>query len=336
MFAGIALLLLAEAVDQAPQPEVIAADPAPVTILMPRLPPPTIFFINLPPPPTQLPEAIRDLAKAAYESGGHEAAKSILTLARRTNPQAKAQIEALDAEYAARQAEKIAREARERAERLAAASLLDNWKGEVELGGSRSTGSNDNVAIYGAVRFTREGLKWQHLVNGRVDFQRSNGITTADRLKLAWQPSNKISEALFVYGLGQYERDRFLGFANRYTLSAGMGWTILGTPRTRLSIQGGPALRETDFVDEGSTWTGAGRASLAFRWKASPTFEVSQDAAVYVEGGDDNALSTTTLETRLIGGLKMRLSYEVQYETGETAESEPLDTTSRATLVYSF
>jgi putative salt-induced outer membrane protein len=336
MFAGF-ILLLAGIAEQVPQP----ADPdfppdsAPITIMLPAVQQPIPFF-NLPPPPTQLPQAIRDLANAAYETGGQEAAKSVLKLARRTFPQALAQIEALEAEYAARQAEQVAREARERAEKLAAASLLDNWKGEVELGGSRSTGSADSVAIYGAVRFAREGLNWQHLIIGRVDFQRSNGITTTNRLKFGWQPSKKLSESLFVYGLGQYERDRFLDFQNRYTLSTGIGWTIISTTKTKLSIQGGPALRRTEFVDRDSNWTGAGRASISLRWKISPTFDVSQDAAVYLEGGHDNALSTTTLETRLIGGLKMRISYDVQYETDENVGSEPLDTTSRVTLVYNF
>ena len=82
--------------------------------------------------------------------------------------------------------------------------------------------------------------------------------------------------------------------------------------------------------------TGAGRASLAFRWQISPTLSLSQDAAVYLEEGDRSATSTTTLETRLIGALKARMSYDVQYEEGSADGRKPLDTTSRATLVYSF
>jgi putative salt-induced outer membrane protein len=336
MLTGLALLLSGMA-DTAPQPAALEVAPeAPPVILMPPPIPPSLPFFNLPPPPTQLPQAIRDLAEAAFREGDRDAANSILKTARRSNPQAIAQIEALEAEFAARRAEQAAREARERAEKLAAASLLDNWKGEVELGGSRSTGNVDSVAIYGAVRFEREGLKWRHLINGRVDFQRSNGITTADRLKFGWEPNKKVNEALFIYGLGQYERDRFLGFDSRYTLSSGVGLMIISTPRTKLSIQGGPAVRYTDYVDKGAQVAGAGRASVSFRWKVSPTLEISQDAAVYLEGNSENALSTTTLESRLLGGLKMRLSYDVQYETDGIAGGEPLDTTSRATLVYSF
>ena len=316
-------------------PAIVPVDPVPVIML--RAPArPSPLFLNLPPPPTELPQPVRDLAKAAFDARDDEALKSIFKLARRTNPRAGAQIEALEARYAAERAEELARNAREKAEKLAAASLLEYWKGEVELGGSRSTGNTDSIAVYGAVRFEREGLKWRHLINGRIDFQRSDGDTTADRWKFSWQPNYKASEAVFIYGLGQYERDRFLGFHNRYTLSAGVGWTLISSPETKLSIQGGPAGRYTDYVDKGARVTGAGRASLAFRWQISPTLSLSQDAAVYLEEGDRSATSITTLETRLIGALKARMSYDVQYEEGNADGRKPLDTTSRATLVYSF
>ena len=332
MLAGLAAV--APNMAEPDLPVIMPVEPVPVIMLRPPVTPP--LFMNLPPPPTELPRAVRDLAGAAFEARDDEALKSIFKLARRTNPRAVAQIEALEAEYSARRAEELARKAREKAEQLAAASLLEYWKGEVELGGSRSTGNTDSIAVYGAVRFEREGLKWRHLINGRIDFQRSDGDTTADRWKFSWQPNYKASEAVFIYGLSQYERDRFLGFHDRYTLSSGVGWTLLSTPETRLSIQGGPAIRYTDYVDRRSRATGAGRASLAFRWKISPTLSLSQDAAFYLEEGNRSATATSTLETRLIGALKARMSYDLQYEEGDISGRKPLDTTSRATLVYSF
>jgi len=343
----IAMMASAAAPQWEPQPQHLPISPdvlkptdqvtqPPIIILLPPPAPWTVPFFDLPPPPTQLPQSIRDLTRAAFEAKDDASMKSILKLARQTNPQATPQIEALEAEYSAQRAEQLAREARARAEKLAEASLLDNWKGEVELGGSRSTGNTDALAIYGALRLEREGLKWQHLVTGRVDFQRSDGETTADRVKFGWQPSYKFSDNLFVYELSQYERDRFLGFGNRFTLSTGIGLTVISNPSTKLTVQGGPAVRYTDYTDRKSKASGAGRASMALRWKVTPTLNFSQDAAVYLEDGDMNAISTTSLETRLLGDLKARLSYDVQYEHSELTDRQPLDTVSRATLVYSF
>lgn len=313
------------------------AVPAPVIPVV-RLPaaPEYIPFLNLPPPPTELPDTIRNLAKAAFEAGDETALAAIFKLARKTNPMAEPQIQALEAEFAARRAEKLAREARERADRLAAATLLQNWKGEIELGGSRSTGNNKILTVYGALNLDKEGLRWQHSIKGRIDFQRSNGVTTADRYRLGWQPSYKVNDKIFVYGLGQYERDRFLGYTSRYTLSSGVGFTLVSTPDVKLNVQGGPAARYTRTIDGEKETSAAGRASMSLRWKIAPTLSLSQDAALYLEAGDTNAQSTTSLDTRLLGKLKARFSYDVQYEDRDIIGKEPLDTISRATLVYSF
>lgn len=333
---GTMAMMMAQAVGAPASDIILPLQPPPIPVVTPPRPPEYIPFFNLPPPPTELPRATRDLIEAAYEAGDDTTVAALFKLARRTNPQAEKQIEALEAEISAKRAEKLAREARERADRLAAASFIDNWKGEIELGGSRTTGTNRIIAIYGAVALDREGLKWQHTVKARMDFQRSNGRTTADRYRLSWQPSYKINDGVFVYGLSQYERDRFLGYSSRYTASSGVGFTLISRPDTKLTLQGGPALRYTDAIGEPNETSAAGRASMALRWKITPTLNLSQDAAVYLESGDTNAQSTTSLDTRLIGQLKARFSYDVQYEDRDIRGREPLNTTSRATLVYSF
>ena len=284
----------------------------------------------------QLPSSVRELAEAAWKAGDAAALNAVFKLARTAWPQATAQTQALEAEYAARSAEKAARLARERADRLAAASLFESWKGQVELGGSWSTGRTDLLALYGSLNLEREGLKWQHRLFGRVDFQQSDGNTTADRYKLGWQPGYKFSETLFSYGLGQFERDPALGFNTRYTLSAGIGVVLASAPGARLSLYGGPALRHTDYTDKGVADEAAGRAALALRWKLSPALDLQQDASVYLEHSATSASSTTAVETALSHRLKARLSWDLQYEQAQLSGQAPFGTTSRATLVYSF
>jgi putative salt-induced outer membrane protein len=310
--------------------------PPPIPIVAPRRLPEPILFLDLPPPATELPKATRDLIEAAFDAGDDATVTALFKLARRTNPQASRQIDALEAEISARRAEKIALAARERADRLAAASFIDNWKGEIELGGSRSTGNTKSTSFYGALSLDREGLSWQHSIKARLDFQRSNKNTTADRSRIIYQPSYKVNDGMFVYGLGQYERDRFRGFSSRYTVSTGVGFTLISTPDVKFNIQGGPAGRHVARINEADRTTAAGRASLALRWKIAPTLSLNQDAAIYLEKGDTNGQSTTSLETRLLGKLKARFSYDVQYEDRKFTGREPLDTISRATLVYGF
>ena len=136
--------------------------------------------------------------------------------------------------------------------------------------------------------------------------------------------------------MAQYERDRSLGYANRETIGAGIGVTAYKSAAGTLNLEGGPAVRETDFIGQEARTTLAARASLAARFAISPTLSFSQDASIFLESGDTTATSTTAIDTRLIGRLKARLSYNVQYEQDNLGSRNSLDTIGRATLVYAF
>jgi putative salt-induced outer membrane protein len=103
-----------------------------------------------------------------------------------------------------------------------------------------------------------------------------------------------------------------------------------------MDFDAGPAVRHTQFYAKGGEDQLAGRASVSIKWLPSKSLTVAQDAAVYVDGGDTTARSTTSVDTRLIGPLKARLSYNVQYEQDAPVGQKQVDTVSRATLVYSF
>lgn len=332
------IALLSLALDAPTEAVVVDAPPPVVAVAIivpppPVAPPPMIKIVPPPPPPPQLPAASRALLDAAIASGDATAVATILRFVRQTSPEATAQTNALQASYEADVAEKKAIAARQRAEELANAAFLDNWKGEIELGGSRSTGNTRNIGLYGATRLEKEGLRWRHRLTGRADLQRSFGETTTERIVAAWQPNYKFDDQLYAYGLGQYEHDRFLGYANRYTAGAGAGYTVFNSPAFRLDVEGGPAIRHTDYVLEPQQTTLAARGSLNLRWRVAPTVNITNDASLFVEEGNANATTTLALDTKLSRALKVRLSYNVQYERDAPDGRNELDTLSRATLV---
>ena len=311
----------------------------PPLFVLPPAPPPRRQVVVVPPPvpqPGVLPQAVRAMIQAAFDEGNRTAIDAVIRYARKSNPGATTQIDALEAEGNARIAEAKAREARAKADQLASAALLDNWKGEVEAGGSRSTGNTRNLGLYGSVKLNREGPRWRWGLSGRTDYQRTDGRKTADRTILAVQPYYKFDERLYAYGIGQYERDPFLGYWSRYTAGAGIGYSVVAQPDLKVDFEGGPALRYINYTEEPNDQTVAGRASLAVRWKITPTLQLNQDAALYLESGNTNASATTSLDTRLIGALKARFTYNVTFEKDPPFGRDSLDTLSRATLVYSF
>jgi putative salt-induced outer membrane protein len=311
--------------------------PAPIPILL--LPPPTpapLPVIVAAAPTISLPDAVRALLTAASRQNDPEAFAAVAKLARETNPANAGQIDALVAEQEARLAEAKARTARERADRLASAAFLELWKGELEAGASYATGNSNYLGLYGGAKLNREGLNWRHGFNARIDYQQTRGRTTTERAIIGWQPNYKVDDRLFVFGLAQYEHDRFLGYRHRGTAGTGLGYTFVSNEALRIELTGGPALRHTRFYEEDETTNIAGRASVSARWTITPGLTFAHDSALFLESGNNTATATTSIDTKLIGALKGRLSYNVTYESDPPPGRQSRDTLSRATLVYSF
>jgi putative salt-induced outer membrane protein len=281
-------------------------------------------------------DTIAAMLAAAYRTGDDATIKAVLGVAKATFPDQVAEIDRLAAGDAAMLATIRRGEQEKEQARIAAATFFEIWKGELEFGASRSTGSSDVTGIYASAKLTRDGLRWRQKLNGRIDYQRTDDVTTTQRALVAYQPSYKLNEQSYAYGLLQYERDKSLGYLNRETVGAGFGTTVLSNARGRVDVEGGPAVRETDFFGRPDRTTLAARGSLSAHYALSPTLNLSQDASLFVEAGDTTATSTSAIDTKLIGRLKAKLSYNVQYEQYNAGARNSLDTISRATLVYGF
>ena len=281
-------------------------------------------------------DTIAAMLDAAYRSGDDTTIRSVIGVAKATFPDQSVEIDRLAAGDAAVLAQSRKEAQMRQQERIAEATFFELWKGELEVGASQSNGTSDVGGVYASAELTRDGLAWRQKFAARIDYQRTNGLTTTERALAAYQPNYKISDDSYAFGLVQYERDRSLGYLNRETLGAGIGLTAFKSARGKVDFEGGPAIRVTDFIDQPNRTTLAARGSLAARYTLSPSLNFSEDASLFVEAGDTTASSTSAIDTRLIGRLKAKLSYNVQYEQDAAAGQKSLDTVGRATLVYAF
>lgn len=277
----------------------------------------------------EIPAPVKAMIEAALKGGNEAEIAAVVKYASLANPDDAEAIRAMaDGWRAARD------EARHK--RIAEAGPLDLWSGKGELGASRSTGNSDVTGLFASLGLTREGLKWRHVLKAEADYQRSRGVTTKERFLVSYEPNYKFDDRLFAYGLAQYERDTSLGYDARYAASGGLGYSLARGPGLSIDVQGGPALRLTDFTAGGEEQSFGGRTALSARWAVTPTVALTQEASAYVETRSSTLIANTALETKLIDELKARISYNVQYESNPPAGADPLDTQSRVTLVYSF
>jgi putative salt-induced outer membrane protein len=226
--------------------------------------------------------------------------------------------------------------ARARNERVRQASAFQLWSGRVEAGGFVSSGNSDVTGITGVADLTREGLRWRHRVMAQADFQRTAGVTSRERYALGYQPNYKLNDRGYIYGNGQYESDRFLGYFNRYSASVGAGYSVFRRNGLTLDIEVGPAFRQTDFTDRTMQGSIAARGSMELNWTLFSGLTATQSASGYWERYNSTIRSVSAIEAKLLGPLSARLSYTLQYESEPPAGRVTTDTTSRASLVYAF
>lgn len=277
----------------------------------------------------ELPGPVRRMLDAAYASGNEGEVATVVKYARVAAPEA---ADAIGREADGWLAKR--REAQELA--LAEASIIELWKGRAELGGFISSGNSDVTGLAAIIDLTREGPRWRNTLRLQADYQQSGGVTSRERYLFAYEPNYKVGDRTYVYGALQAESDRFLGYGSRFSASAGGGFGAIRSPGLTLDLELGPAFRQTDYVDDRMESTVAARGRVDLDWRLSPAITLSQDASAYLQNVNSTVASTTALSARLFGPLSAQLSYAVQYESTPTEGRRTTDTTSRASLVYSF
>ena len=284
----------------------------------------------------QVPDPVRAMIDAAIESGDESTVRTVIELARETNPDAEAELDAVLATYESQLAKADAREAVAEQQALSTGSFFENWSGQGEAGAFRATGNARNTGISAQLGLTRRGENWRHTLRGRADYQSTDGRTTREQYLLGYEPNYKLNDNLFVFAQALYERDRFQGFAARYALTGGLGYRIAESETVDLSVRAGPGWRRTDFVDGRSIDRIVGNAALDFEWQFAENLAFTQNARTYVQQGGSSFVSETGVRAEFAEDFSIRLSYAVEHDTIPPVDAVKTDTLSRVTVVYDF
>lgn len=283
----------------------------------------------------QLPEAVRAMIDAAIAEKDQETVRTVIDLARATNPDSGDELDEILTSYEANLA--IAEVEEQFASNAAdAGDRIDTWSGQGELGAFRATGNTSNVGVTGQFVLERRSEDWRHIVRGRADYQSTDGVTTREQFLLGYEPNLKLNDNMFLFALAQYERDRFQGFAARYAISTGVGYRIAEADDIDLSIKAGPGVRRSEFVDGRSITRLIGNAALDLEWRFAENLALTQNANAFVQSGGSSFVSETGLRAEFNEELSARLSYAIEHDTIPPVGAVKTDTLSRVTVVYDF
>lgn len=298
------------------------------------------------PAQAELPDPVRKMVEAAMESGDPAKVEAVVSVAKQTNPEDEAELDAMKAAFDAHRKELAAKEAEAKEAEIRSAGLLERWRGKGQVGAFQSSGNSDNVGVSVALSLTREGIDWSHRLNASMDYQRSNDVTSREQYMLSYEPRYQINPRLFAYALGQFEKDRFQGFSSRYSASGGLGYKLLDGSGLNLSVKAGPAWRRTDFLTKESESRFAALLGMDFDWAISDRLSLTQDTSLVADAAGsavaiiDSANTTinlvTGLEAKVSDKLTTRLAYTIEYDSNPPEGAVSTDTLTRFTLVYGF
>jgi putative salt-induced outer membrane protein len=278
---------------------------------------------------SNVPAPLKLMLEAAIESGNENDVAIIVKYARTAAPDSADQLVKIAADW------RDARTKKAQA-KIRSADFFALVKGHAELGGYVTTGNTENVGIAAAMELKRDGLQWRHKLRLQGDYQESLGITTRERYLAAYEPNWKFDDRAYLYGAAQYESDRFSGFSDRVSLSSGIGYSAIKSPKMKLDLEVGPAFRYTRFIAQPEESNAAARGSLDFGWKITKGISVTQNASAYLQDANSTISSKSALLTKLFGPLSAQFSYSLQYESTPAIGRKSTDSTSRAALVVDF
>ena len=104
-----------------------------------------------------LPDPVKAMIDAAIASGDKQDVLAVVKIAKTTNPDDVAEIDAILADYNSAQAKMAEAALREQQQ----AGFFENWKGQGELGGFRSTGNTRNLGLSGGIKLVKDAVKWR-------------------------------------------------------------------------------------------------------------------------------------------------------------------------------
>lgn len=273
-----------------------------------------------------LPPEVARMIAAASETGQ---LGPVADVARRTWPEARAEIDAQVAALNSRAAAK-------RLERLKAQRFREGWKGEVQAGAFVSSGNTQDVGASAGLNLNKETVRWRHEVRGAAEYQESGDQVSKERYFAGYTGQWKLGGRTFISLAGTAERDRFAGFRSRFAESVGIGYRFVERPDLRVDLQAGPALRQVDYYATGDEIAFSARFGSDLSWKIRPDLIFTQNSTVFLDSVSSTLTAVTALTTKLRSDLSARTAFDLRYESEPAPGRKNTDTTLRTSLVYSF
>lgn len=219
------------------------------------------------------------------------------------------------------------------------------WSGRVVLGYLATDGNTENTSANLEAGVNWDGERWHHALSGRFIGQSQEKDTTAESYKATYEAKFDLSERTYLFGLLDYNKNRFTSYPEQTFQFAGIGRRFIMTDKHELNAEVAVGATQSDVQEilPDGTRLAAGsidefnwRASGAYHWKISETARFTQTLSVNSGSSNTFTESVTELGAQIVGALALVLSYKIQNNSDVQPGTEKTDTFAAVNLEYAF
>lgn len=215
-------------------------------------------------------------------------------------------------------------------------AATSTWKGEAELGYVSTSGNTDTETLNAKAKVINERDKWKHTVIIEATKASDDGVVSAKRNFISGKTDYKYTERSYIFGLLQYEDDRFSGYDYQASLVFGYGYKIIKQDNLTLDGEIGVGKKESKLYSGEKTDENILYGGMELDWKISKTATFNEKLTV--ESGDDatTTKSVTSLKAKINSQLASKITYTIKHVSEVPVDIEKTDKELAVTLVYNF
>jgi len=231
------------------------------------------------------------------------------------------------------------------------------WSGKVALGYLASSGNTDTTALNFNAEVKYVVRKWDNTLLGRGIVKTDNDRSTAEAYKLAYKLKYDLSDRTYLFGLLDYNNDRFSSYDQQTFAVGGVGRRFLATKKHELDGELGFGAGLSDFRDcrPDDVLTGAcaigppqtppfgtsvdeftTRVSGSYKWQISESASFVQKIDVNIGSSNTYTESLSELRAGIVGDIALLLSYMIKNNSDVAPGTEKTDTYTAISLEYAF
>ena len=224
------------------------------------------------------------------------------------------------------------------------------WTGKGEVGAVLARGNADTTTA--DVKFDGSDTfgNWKNIAHLAFLYGESADFSTAQRLEGAWESDYNYSKKMFVFGAVAGEDDKFDGFVYQATLSTGLGYKVVDSDTTKLTVTAGVGYRrlqtETLIKDDdgrvvdrdpgASASDGVGTVGLDYSQQITKTTKLVDRLAIQSGGQNTAVANDFSVAVNMTDALALSFGFGVRYNSDPPLGSKSSDELTTINLVYAF